>query len=266
MDAADPAIAVGGNASGAASDRVFGRFPFLALSHVVKRHRRLRWLQNRHCGNENSGARSPSHEYEALALFETPSEAGAELTPSDRAVLLQIARTAVAAAVRGERLPVEPPAPLTPALLEARACFVTLTECGELRGCIGTLQPEGPLFLGVAQNARSAALHDSRFMPVQSAEVPRLHFEISVLTQPKPLAHSSARELLAKLQPGRDGVVLRIGERRATFLPQVWDMLPDKVEFLDNLAAKAGVPPDAWRGLDASVDTYQVDSFEGGGE
>ena len=144
----------------------------------------------------------------------------------------------------------------------AKGCFVTLTKSGELRGCIGNILPAGPLYQAVMEDARSAALRDPPFPPVTADEAATLHIEISVLTVPEPLAFASPDDLLAKLQPHRDGVVLKIGERGATFLPQVWEQLPDKAEFLSHLAAKAGCAPSAWRGKDVSVSIYHVEAFE----
>ncbi|MDW7979591.1 MAG: AmmeMemoRadiSam system protein A, partial [Verrucomicrobiales bacterium] len=144
----------------------------------------------------------------------------------------------------------------------SRGCFVTLTKHGQLRGCIGNILPAGPLYQAVIENARSAALHDYRFPPVRSDELKDIHIEISVLSEPVPVQFSSPDELLAKLKPGKDGVVLEIGERKATFLPQVWQQLPDKVEFLNHLAMKAGAGPSDWRGKDVKVSVYHVLAFE----
>ena len=107
-----------------------------------------------------------------------------------------------------------------------------------------------------------AALRDPPFSPVRPDEVAGIKIEISVLTEPQPLAFTSPDDLLGKLQPHQDGVVLRIGERGATFLPQVWEQIPDKVRFLEHLSEKAGCAPDAWRGRETSVSIYHVECFE----
>ena len=151
---------------------------------------------------------------------------------------------------------------LAPKFTEAKGCFVTLTKRGELRGCIGYILPQGPLYRAVVENARNAALRDPRFPAVSPGEVDQLEIEISVLTEPLPLFFSSPEDLLRKLQPGADGVVLQIGGRGATYLPQVWEQIPDKVEFLNNLAEKAGCDPSAWREPGASVLIYHVESFK----
>lgn len=136
-----------------------------------------------------------------------------------------------------------------------------MTKRGELRGCIGHLGAEEPLYQDVLDNARAAALEDPRFPAVSPKELDRLEIEISVLTTPRRLSFDSPEDLLNKLRPHRDGVVLRIGNRTATYLPQVWEQIGDKIEFLNTLSEKAGCPPDAWRGPGVSVAVYEVESF-----
>ena len=147
-------------------------------------------------------------------------------------------------------------------LKEKRACFVTLTIEGDLRGCIGHILPQEALYKAVIDNARSAALHDPRFRPVGPSELARIHVEISVLTVPAPLKFRSPEELLAKLRPHVDGVVLQVGRGQATYLPQVWEQLPEKESFMSHLAEKAGLAADAWRSPAATVLVYQVEAFE----
>jgi AmmeMemoRadiSam system protein A len=110
-------------------------------------------------------------------------------------------------------------------------------------------------------NAVSAAMRDTRFLPVRPEELPQIEVEISVLTTPAPLAFSSPEDLLAKLHPHQDGVVLQVEGRGATYLPQVWEQIPDKVQFLNSLAQKAGCAPDAWRKPGTQVHIYHVESF-----
>jgi AmmeMemoRadiSam system protein A len=119
-----------------------------------------------------------------------------------------------------------------------------------------------PLVQAVVDNARNAALRDPRFPSVTTDEVARLEIEISVLTEPLPLFFGSPADLLQKLQPGKDGVVLQIGGRSATYLPQVWEQIPDKVEFLNSLAEKAGCEASDWRGPGVAVSIYHVESFK----
>jgi AmmeMemoRadiSam system protein A len=180
---------------------------------------------------------------------------------AERKRLLELARLALQEAVLHGALPQVQPETLPPSLLEIRACFVTLTEHGRLRGCIGHLAPQEALYRAVMENARNAALRDSRFPPVQPAELDGIRIEISVLTEPQPLEFTSPEDLLSKLQAHQDGVILHLGDRRATFLPQVWEQLPDKVLFLNRLAQKAGCGPSDWRLPGTKVETYRVEAF-----
>lgn len=180
---------------------------------------------------------------------------------TEQALLLALARESVRRAITGTApLEVEG-CRVPPVLQEPRACFVTLTRRGDLRGCIGTLEARRPLWQAVVGNARAAATRDGRFAPVSPTELPDLEIEVSVLTPLEPVDFRSPEELLARLVPGRDGVCLEIGPRRATFLPQVWEKLPDKERFLEQLALKAGAPRDAWRQPGTHVFTYRVEHF-----
>jgi AmmeMemoRadiSam system protein A len=140
--------------------------------------------------------------------------------------------------------------------------FVTLTIGGRLRGCIGSLEGREPMVDGVKHNAVNAAFHDPRFPALTKKELDKIHIEVSVLTDPKPLAYTDAKDLLKKLRPGIDGVIIAQGYASATFLPQVWEQLPDKEEFLAHLCMKAGLSSDAWKRNMLEVRTYQVEYFE----
>ena len=180
----------------------------------------------------------------------------------ERKQLLQLARETVReASVSGQRPKVNA-AVFRAKLSEIKGCFVTLTEAGQLRGCLGNIFPHESLFQAVVDNAFSAALQDYRFGPVQPEEVERLAIEISVLTTPQPLEFKSPEDLLTKLQPHQDGVVLNLSGHSATYLPQVWQQLPDKVRFLESLSQKAGCPASAWRETGASVLIYHVEAFQ----
>lgn len=182
----------------------------------------------------------------------------------ERRLLLALAREALRRSVTGAPPPEVVGCKVPPSLAEPAACFVTLTRYGQLRGCIGNLDPRGPLWQAVLENTRAAALRDARFSPVAADELEAIEIEISVLAPPQPLAFASPAELLAQLEPGRDGVVLELGARRATFLPQVWEKLPDKEKFLDQLALKTGGAPGDWRRPGISVKIYQVEYFSEG--
>jgi len=184
------------------------------------------------------------------------------LSPEDREYLLSLARKAIACHLRGEDPPGIDLSGLTESLARDGASFVTLTEYGELRGCIGSLEPRRPLVLDVRENAVAAAFHDPRFPPVRSEKLDDLHIEISVLTIPQPLSYGGPDDLVAKLRPDVDGVVIERGRNRATFLPQVWGKLPDPHQFLQHLCLKAGLPADAYCRPGLDVYTYQVEEFE----
>jgi uncharacterized protein len=135
-----------------------------------------------------------------------------------------------------------------PSLQVQRATFVTLHHRGALRGCIGTIEAKRPLIADVAHQAYAAAFADPRFSPLSAGELDGLAIHISVLTPPEPLAYNSESGLIAQLRPHVDGIVLEEGWRRATFLPAVWDSLPDPEEFLRQLKIKAGLGPAHWSG------------------
>jgi AmmeMemoRadiSam system protein A len=126
---------------------------------------------------------------------------------------------------------------------------------------MGALEPYQPLAQDVREHALAAALEDPRFLPVTPEELEQIEIEISRLTRPRPLEYADAADLLPRLRPNIDGVILRDGMRRATFLPQVWEKIPDKAEFLDNLCSKMGSMPDTWRMKHLEVLTYQVEEF-----
>ena len=188
----------------------------------------------------------------------------AHFPPADRRALLALARRTVQAAARGEALPDPASAGLSKLCDQPKGCFVTLNRDGRLRGCIGNIlpQPDRSLGLAVVDNAVNAALRDHRFRPVTPDEVAQLHIEISVLTAPQELSFSSPQDLLAKLRPNFDGVILQVGRFSATFLPQVWRQIPDPEQFLNQLSYKAGLQPTAWQMDNAKVLTYQVEAFE----
>ncbi len=133
-----------------------------------------------------------------------------------------------------------------PWLREPGAVFVTLERDGQLRGCVGSLHAVRPLIEDVRENAVAAAFRDTRFAPVEPRELDELEIGVTELSRPEPMTFTGEADALAQLRPGEDGVVLRWGERRATFLPQVWDSLPKPETFLAQLKRKAGLAEDFW--------------------
>jgi len=145
-------------------------------------------------------------------------------------------------------------------LREQGACFVTLTINGNLRGCIGSLEAHRPLFEDIHANAIAAAVHDPRFPPLTIDELAKVTIEVSLLSPMQKIDVHSEEETIAKLRPGKDGVVFQYGTRKATFLPQVWEQLPEARQFLAHLRIKAGLSPDFWH-PDVLIYIYKVDKF-----
>lgn len=184
-----------------------------------------------------------------------------QLTTEEKHTLLGLARESMEYAVRGDKLPTLNPTFLTPRLKKQGASFVTLTIRGELRGCIGALEPYQSLAEDVREHAMAAALQDPRFPPVRPSELNEISIEVSRLTAPCPLEYSTADDLIQKLRPHTDGIILRDGIHRATFLPQVWEKIPTPVAFLDNLCYKMGIAQDTWKRKHLEVMVYQVEEF-----
>ena len=254
-----------------------GRDPILTVMHIARQKGwKAKLLDYRNSG-DTAGRKEAVVGYAAIAFYSplppaVPSGMGEgvradakqdEFTAGDRKFLLDLARKSVAAAARGE----EPPQPdtknLAEKLTQSRACFVTLKKDLQLRGCVGTVFPRQPLWKAVTWSGRSAAVEDHRFPPVKPDELEQLEIEVSVLTLPSRLKFSSPDDLLAKLRPGVDGVVLRVGGNQGLFLPQVWEQLPDKQQFLSRLAEeKAHLDPAAWKRNDAKILVFQVEAFK----
>jgi len=156
--------------------------------------------------------------------------------------LLSIARAAISTALGRPVTAAEE----GPWLRQPGACFITLTQRQQLRGCIGSLEARRPLLADVKSNAVSAALHDPRFVPLTLAELDITDLEVSVLSASQPLQFSSEADALSQLRPGVDGVIFEFGHYRSTFLPQVWEQLPSPSVFMAHLKRKAGLAPDFW--------------------
>jgi hypothetical protein len=186
--------------------------------------------------------------YASFALYEPPTEAD-DLGPA----LLLRARNAIAAEL-GQPVRSEPD---HPALTSAGATFVTLTQAGDLRGCIGSLEAHRPLERDVRANAVAAAFRDPRFPPLTLAELPRTRVEVSLLTPPQAMNFSDEADALRQLRPNIDGVILIAGHRRSTFLPQVWEQLPEPRMFMAHLKQKAGLPADWWS-TEVKLQRYEV--------
>lgn len=172
------------------------------------------------------------------------------------ASLLILARNAIA---RELEAPVQPEADL-PALQTPGASFVTLTRNGQLRGCMGSLHATRALALDVQENAHTAAFGDPRFAPLSAEEWPAIRIEISVLGPSTFNPCPTEEDALRRMTPFLDGVILRSGSRQASFLPQVWEQLPEAQTFLAHLLQKAGLPVALWPS-DMQLGVYRVEKF-----
>jgi AmmeMemoRadiSam system protein A len=185
-----------------------------------------------------------------------------QLTAEEGRYLLSVARQTIEEALfRNTREPGEESG-FSSKFSDRRGTFVTLTTQGQLRGCIGHIIPQEPLIEGVKINAINAAFRDPRFKPLTREEFGKIQIEVSILTEPKPLAYEDEKDLLVKLRAGIDGLIIKKGGRQATFLPQVWEQLPDKKAFLTHLCMKAGLDADEWKRGELEISTYQVQAFE----
>ncbi|GAK60179.1 AMMECR1 domain protein [Candidatus Vecturithrix granuli] len=184
------------------------------------------------------------------------------LSHQEQKLLLELARTTLEQYLQTHTLFEPDPQRFSPfpALQETRGTFVTLKKQGELRGCIGNIIGKQPLYLGVRDHAINAAVHDSRFLPVKQEELTEIDLSISVLDVPRLLRVKTPEDYLEKLTH-QDGVLLASGTAQATYLPQVWEQLPDPVEFLSRLCLKAGAQADCWKDPETLIYTYHAQEF-----
>ena len=236
-----------------------GRVPVRGLLLCARHHGlEVRTLDVRNSG-DTAGPRDRVVGYGAWAFCEparardTVGGPGASERPEEApweprfdAMLLDVARRSIEIGARaGQPMEVDPgsfPEPLR----RVRSSFVTLERDGQLRGCVGSLEARLPLVADVARSAYKAAYEDPRFPPVSAEELDRLDLHVSVLEPAEPMHFRSEADLLAQLRPGVDGVILREGRAYATFLPDVWQSLPEPRDFLEHLKHKAGLPADYW--------------------
>ncbi len=234
-----------------------GRVPVRGLMHWARRQGlRAEALDLRNSG-DTAGDKSRVVGY-ASVIFYRGDRLGLDAVA--RASLLEVADASLRHGIlNGKSLPISTDRYATP-LSDPGASFVTLALDGRLRGCIGSLSPERPLAEDVAANAFAAGFADPRFPALEGHEIDRLGIEISVLGPARPLGVASEADLLAALRPGVDGLILRRGDNRATFLPQVWTQLPEPADFLRQLKKKAGLGTGYWSD-DLQFWRYITESF-----
>lgn len=240
-------------------ERACGATPVNGLLLAARRRQlRAELLDLRNSG-DTAGDRRRVVGYAAVAF--RPASAARAAVEGDEAsergrVLLAHARSAIAGALRLAAHP----APDRGFLQRPGASFVTLRSAGSLRGCIGSLQARRPLGADVRANALAAAFDDPRFAPLRVAEYEEIDVEVSVLSAASPLPVASEYDLHTQLRAGVDGLILEMGSRRSTFLPQVWDVLPGAREFVDELKRKAGLPREYWSD-ELRFSRYTVEKF-----
>ncbi|MFA4968344.1 MAG: AmmeMemoRadiSam system protein B [Sulfuritalea sp.] len=233
-------------------DQACGALPINGLL-ALARKRGLRIERVAQCNSgDTAGDKSRVVGYASFALYE-PEAVASDLGPA----LLVRARNAIAAKLKQ---PVQAE-PAHPALSQPGATFVTLTQKGQLRGCIGSLQAHRALDQDVRANAVAAAFSDPRFPPLTLAELPHTRVEVSLLTVPQPMKFSDEADAIRQLRPHVDGVIFIAGQRRGTFLPQVWEQLPDPRQFLAHLKQKAGLPANYWSS-EVELQRYEVQKWK----
>lgn len=192
------------------------------------------------------------------------TQSSTHLTKKQGKILVRLARTAIAAKLG---IPLDDDTIISdtdladPAFQEQRGTFVTLKIKDQLRGCMGCLTPSETILEGIQRNAINAAFNDPRFPALTEPELEQAEIEISILTNPRELDYADSTDLLKKLRPNIDGVIINKGMARATFLPQVWEQLPRAEDFLGHLCRKAGFSPDEWQKGELGVSIYQVQYF-----
>lgn len=184
------------------------------------------------------------------------------LNPAERDTVLQVAANAIQTQqVTGRALQIDP-AKHTPTLQRETATFVTLLRDGQLRGCCGSVLPVEPLVVNVARSATAAAFHDPRFEPLMPRELPQLELHVSLLSHSLPIHYQDESDLLSQLRPETDGLILHYRPLQGVFLPAVWEHVPGRREFLNQLKIKAGLPPIFWSS-EIRVQRFTVEEIVG---
>ena len=249
----------------AENNRACGAASIQILIKMAQRHNWQPVLLHYENSGDTAGPRRQVVGYAAIAFYgEELMTQPSQMSEDKGKLLVELARQTIAkrlGADTGSREDLE--SRLADNIFQSRrGTFVTLTKNNQLRGCIGNLTPDKPVRDGVEENAINAAFHDPRFPALSKDELDQINIEISLLTEPQPLDYKDGDDLLARLRPHVDGIILRKGMQSATFLPQVWEQLPEKEMFLSHLCLKAGLPAEAWKRGDLEILTYQVQYFE----
>lgn len=232
-----------------------GKIPVLTSMLIAKD---LGWkgelLDYRNSG-DTAGDKSRVVGYSSIAFYEE------DLTEEEKKFLLSLARQTLDTYLKDGKKPEVDESKINARLKKIQGCFVTLDSNGNLRGCTGQILPYEELYKCIIDVAVNSAVNDGRFLPVTYEESKSLGIEISVLTPPQKLDYDSPEDLLNKLRPMVDGVVVKSGWHQATFLPQVWDSFSTKESFLSSLCMKGGASSDCWKSVDTEIYTYQANVF-----
>jgi len=243
-----------------------GKIPVLTLMHIA----RIKGWNGVMIDYKNSGDTGGSKNrvvgYAGIAF--TLTTGGLKMTTNqnqglpavEREFLLKLARSAITARLKDQPFTISPEE-VPQGLKEKRGSFVTLHIGKSLRGCIGTILPVNPLYESVHKNALNAAFRDPRFPPLTLEELDKVHLEISVLTVPKAIAFTDGEDLKRQLKPNIHGVILSQEGRSSTFLPQVWEQLPDKEEFLEHLCLKGWMSGTCWQDTKTKIEVYAAEVF-----
>jgi len=252
------------------SNRACGKVPLMILLDLARRHGWQPLLLHYANSGDTAGSRDRVVGYAAIAFYGETTMTDSKISikqfsAQQGRALVRLARRTLNEKL-GRPMDKSQVRALDTALADPEfetrcGTFVTLTIKGRLRGCIGSLEPDDAIREGVRENALNAAFHDPRFPPVTNRELDKIDIEVSILTRPRVLAYTDGKDLAVKLRCGTDGVIIRKGYARATFLPQVWDQLPRPEDFLGHLCSKAGLAANAWQAADLEVLTYQVQYF-----
>ena len=252
-------------------NRACGAMPILILMQIARRHHWQPVILHYSNSGDTAGDRSRVVGYTAIAFFgdlhmEKPDNSNVHFNEEQGQLLVKLARKK-----KKKKLGRDLPGSKSDAQVQALqhegfeshcGTFVTLKIHGQLRGCIGNLTSTESVIEGIKRNAINAAFHDPRFSPLSDDELDETQIEVSILTEPRPLEYQDGQDLTKKLRVNVDGVIIRKSHASATFLPQVWEQLPQPEDFLGHLCLKAGLPSDAWKNSELEVLTYQVQYFE----
>ena len=244
-----------------------GKIPILVVMNMARRHNWHPVLLHYSNSGDTAGDRSRVVGYTVIAFYgglsmKNRMDSLQSLNEEQGQILVKLARQTIEERLGRRSIKVDPDSMTDSVFKEKRGTFVTLTISKQLRGCIGNLDSTDSIVDGIERNAINAAFRDPRFPPLKSDELDRVDIEVSILTEPQPLQYRNSKDLLSKLRVNVDGVILRKGSASATFLPQVWEQLPQPEKFLSHLCTKAGLPADTWKKGNLEILTYQVQYFE----